>query len=210
MKITLSLSSAAELETECLVAVLLDKGEKEKTEAVVSSDHKAVQQAAADLISSGDVSGKIFETTWLHKPAGLTAKRLLLVGGGKAKKFSTSDLRKLAGAAVRALKPRKLRSLAFLLPDAIASEEAVRAVVEGAIVGDFDSDTYKSDRKDQKIDSLIVVASGDQSALQRALDEARIMAESQNFTRELVNEPSNHMTPTILAQRAQEMCKETG
>src|SRR5206468_7775166 len=115
---------------------------------------------------------------------------------------------KLAGAAVRGLKPRKVRSLAFLLPDAIASEEAVRAVVEGAIVGDFDSDTYKSDRKDQKIDSLIVVASGDRSALQRALDEARIMAESQNFTRELVNEPSNHMTPTILAQRAQEMCKE--
>ena len=37
----------------------------------------------------------------LHKPAGLKAKRLLLIGGGKAKKPSVSELRKIAGAAVR-------------------------------------------------------------------------------------------------------------
>jgi leucyl aminopeptidase len=210
MNTTLSLSPAAQIETECLVAVVLDRGEKDKTEAFVSANDKPVQQAAADLIASGDVAGKKFETTWLHKPAGLKAKRLLLIGGGQAKKFTSSDLRKLAGAAVRELKPRSLRSLSFVLPAAIAAEDGVRAVVEGAIIGDFDSDTYKSDRKDQSVESVIVVASGDQSSLQSALDEARIVAESQNFTRELVNEPSNRMTPTILATRAQAMCKETG
>jgi leucyl aminopeptidase len=210
MKTSLSLSPAAQTETECLVAIVLDRGEKDKTDVFVSTADKAVQQAAADVLSAGDVSGKNFELTWLHKPAGVKAKRLLLLGGGKAEKFSSSDLRKLAGAAVRALKPRKLRSLAFVLPDAVPAEDAVRAVVEGAIVGDFDPDTYKSDRKDQRVESLTVVASGDQSSLQRALDEARSVAESQNFTRSLVNEPANRMTPTILAQRAQEMCKETG
>src|SRR5205823_3816568 len=158
----------------------------------------------------GDITGKNFETSWLHKPAGLKAKRLLLVGGGKAKKFSSTDLRKLAGAAVRALKSRNLRNLAFVAPDGISTEEAVRAIVEGALVGDFDPDIYKSDRKDQKIDSLAVVASGDQNVLQRALDDARVVGESQNFTRELVNEPSNRMTPTILANRARQMCQETG
>ena len=210
MKTSLSLSPAAQTETECLVAIVLDRGEKDKTDVFVSTADKAVQQAAADVLSAGDVSGKNFELTWLHKPAGVKAKRLLLLGGGKAEKFSSSDLRKLAGAAVRALKPRKLRSLAFVLPDAVPAEDAVRAVVEGAIVGDFDPDTYKSDRKDQRVESLTVVASGDQSSLQRALDEARSVAESQNFTRSLVNEPANRMTPTVLAQRAQEMCKETG
>jgi leucyl aminopeptidase len=215
MKTTLSLSPAAQLETECLVAVVLDRaenarGEKDKTEVFVSAADKAVQQAAAEIIASGDVAAKAFETTWLHNPTGLKAKRLLLVGGGKASKFTASDLRKLAGAAVRALKPRKLRSMAFVAPDAIAADEAVRAIVEGAFVGDFDPDTYKSDRRDQRVESLTVVASGDQGALQRALDEARIVAESQNFTRELVNEPSNRMTPTILANRAQAMAKETG
>jgi leucyl aminopeptidase len=210
MKTTLSLSPAAQLETECLVAVTLDRGEKDKTNAYISSPDKTLQQAAADLIASGDVSGKMFENSWLHKPAGLKAKRLLLIGGGKAKKFGPSELRKIAGAAIRALKSRNVRSLAFLAPDGVPAEEAMRAIVEGALVGDFDSDTYKSDRKDQKIDSLTVVATGDQAALQRALDEARIIGESQNFTRDLVNEPSNRMTPTILAQRAQAMCKETG
>ena len=210
MKTTLSLAPAAQIETECLVAVVLDRGEKDKTDVFVSATDKSLQQAAAGVLSSGDVSGKNFEAHWLHGPGGLKAKRLLLIGGGKSAKFTASDLRKLAGAAVRALKPRKLRNLAFVLPDAIPVENALRAVVEGAIVGDFDPDTYKSDRKDQRVESLAVVASGDPSALQSALDEARTVAESQNFTRSLVNEPSNRMTPTILAQRAQEMCKETG
>ncbi len=214
MKTTLSLSPAAQLETECLVAVVLDpaekdRGEKDKIEAFVSAD-RAVQQAAADLISSGDLTGKSFETAWLHRPTGLEAKRLLLIGGGKAKSFSVNELRKLAGAAVRALKPRTLRSLAFVIPENVPAEEAVRAIAEGAIVGNFDPDTYKSDRKDQNVESLVIVASGEQASLQRALDEACILAESQNFTRELVNEPSNRMTPTILANRAQEMAKETG
>jgi leucyl aminopeptidase len=215
MKTTLSLSPAAQLETECLVAVVLDrsenaKGETDKADAFVSTADKAVQQAASDLISSGDLAGKNFETSWLHKPVGLKAKRLLLIGGGKAKKFTASELRKLAGAAARALKPRNLRSLAILAPEVIPADQAVKAIVEGAFIGDFDPDTYKSDRKDQKIDSLTVVASGDQTRLQRALDEARIIGESQNFTRDLVNEPSNRMTPTMLANRAQEMAKETG
>jgi leucyl aminopeptidase len=214
MKTILTLSPAAELVTECLVAVVLDrsekdKGDKDKPEAFLSAD-KAIQQSAADLISAGDITGKTFEVAWLHNPAGLRAKRLLLIGGGKAKKFSASDLRKLAGAAVRALKPRTLRSLAFVLPDGIPAEEAVKAVVEGAMVGNFDPDTYKSDRKDQNVESITVVATGDQTKLQRALDEALILAESQNLTRELVNEPSNRMTPTILANRAQQMSKETG
>lgn len=210
MKTTLSRSAPAQVETECLAVVVLDRGEKDKADACLSSSDKAVQQAAAELMSTGDISGKMFEVSWLHKPAGLKAKRLLLVGGGKAKNFSSTELRKVAGAAVRAIKPRKVRSLAFITPEQIPAENAVKAIVEGAMVGDFDSDTYKSDRKDQSIDSLTVVASGDQAKLQRALDEARIVGESQNFTRELVNEPSNRMTPTILAKRAQEMAKEVG
>jgi leucyl aminopeptidase len=213
MKIALSLSAPAEVETECLAVVVLDKASKNgadgKPDLYVASSDKAVQQAAAEAIRSGEVTGKSLETTLLHQPK-LKAKRLLLFGGGKAEKFTASDLRKLAGTAVRFLKPRSLRSLAFSLPDGIPAENAARAAVEGAFVGNFDPDTYKSDRKDQQIDSFTVVASGDQAGIQKAVDEGRIIGESQNFTRELVNEPSNRMTPTVLAQRAQEMAKEVG
>src|SRR5437764_11076873 len=210
MKTILSLSLPAQIETECLVAVVIDRGEKEKTDVFVSASDKVVLQAASAIVSSGDITAKNFETTWLHAPSGLKAKRLLLVGGGKSKSFSITDLRKLAGAAVRALKPRSLRSLAFLVPEGVSATDGVSAILEGAFVGNFDPDTYKSDRKDQTVQSLTVVASGDQAALQQAMDQARMVAEAQNFTRELVNEPSNRMTPTILANRAREMAKETG
>ncbi len=211
MKTNLSFANPADVETECLVAVVLDRGEKDKTDVFVSSNDKAVQDAAAEVIASGEVAGKNFETTLLHKPANLKAKRLLLLGGGKAKKFSAIDLRKLAGAAVRGLKSRSLRSFAFVAPEGdIPAGEAVKAIVEGAMIGNFDSNTYQSDRKDQQIDALTVIVRGDQAALQKAMDEARILGESQNFVRELVNEPSNRMTPTILAEHAKKMSQEVG
>ena len=211
MKTNLSFSAPAEVETDCLVVVMLDRGEKDKPQVAVDCSSAAVKEASAEVLASGEAVGKPLEITLLHKPGKLKAKRLLLLGGGKGKSFSAFELRKLAGTAVRSLKSRGLRSFAFVVPETgVKAEEAVRAIVEGAFVGNFDSDTYKSDRKDQKIDSLTVIAKGDQAALQKAMDEARIMGESQNFTRQLVNEPSNHMTPTILAEQARKMAEEVG
>ncbi len=221
MNTNLSFSHPAQVETECLAVVVLDRtekdrtekdhGPKDKTEVTVESSDNALKAAAAEMIASGEVSGKILEATLLHHPAGLKAKRLLLLGGGKAKNFTSFELRKLAGTAVRFLKAKGIRSFAFLAPErSIPGEEAVKAIVEGAFVGNFDPDTYKSDRKDQKIESLTVVAGGDQARLQKMMEEARILGESQNFTRELVNEPSNRLTPTMLAERARKMAQQTG
>ncbi len=222
MNTTISLSTPAQLDSEALVAVVLDhaeasaneknndKNKDQKPQLKVATSDDAVQQAASDLLASGEVAGKPFETNLLHKPAGLKAKRLLLISGGSAKKFTSYELRRIAGVAVRTLKTRGIRSFAFVAPSGIAAEEATRAIVEGAHMGNFDPDYYRSDRKDQKIDSLTVVASGDQQALEKAAHEAQIIGESQNFTRDLVNEPSNRMTPTILADRAKKMCGEVG
>jgi leucyl aminopeptidase len=225
MKTTLSFATPAELETESLVAVVLDHAEKdasiknqsasdkkEKPQLKLAAGDGAVQSAAADLLASGELTCKPFESNLLHKPAGLKAKRLLLISGGAAKKFTSYELRRIAGAAVRTLKSRGIRSFAFIAPPGIPAEEAVRAIVEGALVGNFDPDYYRSDRKNQKIDALTIIA-GDKSnhaALEKAAQEALIIGESQNFTRDLVNEPSNRMTPTILADRAKKMSEEVG
>ncbi len=216
MKTTISLSSPSALETESLVTVVLDHAEPainekdRKAQLKLAADDPALQSAVADLLSSGELAGKPFETNLVHKPAGLKAKRLLLVSGGSARKFSSYDLRRLAGAAVRTLKSRGIRSLAFIAPESIAAEDAVRAIVEGALVGNFDPDYYRSDRKDQKIDEITVVASGDKGKLENAAREAQVIGESQNFTRDLVNEPSNRMTPTMLGERAKKMSAEVG
>ena len=216
MKTTISSATPSDIETESLVVVVLDQsnsvpnGKDKKPELKVATAYAALQAAAADLLASGEVSGKPFETNLLHKPTSLKAKRLLLISGGGTKKFSSYDLRRIAGAAVRTLKTRGIRSFAFVAPPSISAEEAVRAIIEGAHVGNFDPDYYRSDRRDQKIDEVIVVASGDAGALEKAANEARIIGESQNFTRDLVNEPSNRMTPTILADRAKKMSAEVG
>ena len=216
MKTTISLSTPAEVETESLVSVVLDQSTSGSTEKInkpelkVATGDAGLQSASAELLASGELSGKPLETNLLHKPVGLKAKRLLLISGGSAKSFSAYDLRRLAGAAARTLKSRGIRSFAFVAPPGIAGEQAVRAIVEGAHVGNFDPDYYRSDRKDQKIDAVTVVTSGDKSALEKAAAEAQIVGESQNFTRDLVNEPSNRMTPTILAERARKMCAEVG
>jgi leucyl aminopeptidase len=218
MKTTISLSTPAQLDAESLVAVVLDhtdpaqkqKNKDAKPQLQLATGDAAVQAAAADLLASGELTGKPFEINLLHKPAGLKAKRLLLIGGGAAKKFTSYDLRRTAGAAARTLKSRGIRSFAFIAPAGVPAEGAVRAIVEGALVGNFDPDYYRSDRKDQKIDALTIVTTGDQGALEKAADEARVIGESQNFTRDLVNEPSNRMTPTILAERAKKMCQEVG
>jgi len=220
MKTTISLSTPTQLETESLVAIVLDHSEKDSTQKEKSNAAKpqlklatsdtAVQSVATDLLAGGELTGRAFENNLLHKPAGLKAKRLLLISGGAAKKFSAYELRRIAGTAVRTLKSRGIRSFAFIAPTGIPAEEAVRAIVEGALVGNFDPDYYRSDRKDQKIDALTILASGnsDQASLEKAANEAQVIGESQNFTRDLVNEPSNRMTPTILADRAKKMCQE--
>jgi leucyl aminopeptidase len=216
MKTNLILTSPAQVETDCLVVLALDRstasGKDAKPDVAIDTAEAAIRDAAADVISSGEATGKPFETTLLHRPANLKAKRLLILGAGKAKSFTAYELRRLAGAAVRALKSRGLRSFAFLAPQAttLAADLAVKAIAEGAFVGNFEPDYYKSDRKDQSIDAVTVVASGDQAKLQAALDEGRIIGEAQNFTRDLVNEPSNRMTPTILGERAKKMAAETG
>ena len=106
MKTTLSFSAPAAIETEALVAVVLDGGDKDKPQVGVDSSDAAIKEAAAEVFASGEAVGKLLEITLLHNPAKLKAKKLLLLGGGKAKNFSAFDLRKLGGAAVRALKSR--------------------------------------------------------------------------------------------------------
>jgi leucyl aminopeptidase len=121
-------------------------------------------------------------------------------------------VRKAAGAAVRFAKPRKLRELSFAVPEGLDPAAATRAVVEGAYIGDFDPDTYRSDRKDQSIEQLSIVAGSGvkEAALEAGLREGVVLGEAQNFARSLVNEPGNVMTPTVLGQKAAEMCAQYG
>jgi leucyl aminopeptidase len=166
------------------------------------------------VLDGGEFKAESCETLLLHGPAGLKAKRLVIVGLGKVAKLTPHEVRKGAGTAVRFAKPRGLREIAIAVPvaEGLDPKLTARAVAEGAVLGNFDSDTYRSERKDRSVQSVQVVAPGssDRAAAEAGLREGVIVGEAQNFARELVNEPGNRLTPTILGERAAEMCREFG
>ncbi len=69
------------------------------------------------MLASGEFKAGANETLLLHAPAGLKAKRLLIVGLGKQAKATVHGVRNAAGTAVRFTKPRGIRELVFALPD---------------------------------------------------------------------------------------------
>jgi leucyl aminopeptidase len=165
----------------------------------------------ADLRSRSEFTGKLYDTVVLHKPQGLAASRLILIGGGKRDTFSAVEARRAAGALVRTLKPKAVRSVALLLEN--ASPELAQAVVEGAILGAWDADKYKNDPKksEKQVEQFaLVVPSGDQAVLKAAVGRARTIAEAQNVTRDLVNEPANRLAPADLVTAARSVSEETG
>jgi leucyl aminopeptidase len=199
--------------SELLVIFAFDGAEKKSAKPAIKllAAGGAAAKATVKILDSGEFAAGSCETVLLHAPGGFKAERLLLVGLGK---LTTAEVRKAAGAAVRFAKPRKLRELSILVPvaDGLDPVAATRALVEGAYIGDFDPDTYRSDRKDESIEQLNVVlgSSANQAAVEAAFKEGVIIGEAQNFTRTLVNEPGNVMTPTVLGQKAAEMCLQYG
>ncbi len=165
-----------------------------------------------ELHAGDGLSGKALDCTLIHRPLGLAAKRLLVVGAGKRDKFDATHLRRLAGTAVRYLRTRGVRDMSWVADGAAHAEDCIASVVEGAVLADYDSDCYKTGRDgNHQIERMDIVLCGlPRDEAEAARERGRILAEAQNFTRDLVNEPSNRMTPALLALRAQEMAERFG
>ena len=170
----------------------------------------------SDLRKSGEFSGKLYEISILHRPSDCEAKRLVVIGGGPADKFSPVEARRAAGVLVRHLKPKGIRSLALALNGDV-SVEVTQAAVEGAVLGNWEADKYKTDPKkhERSMESFLITLqneapAGMSKSLETAIEEARIVAEAQNLARDLINEPANKLTPELLAEAAKDVCSYNG
>jgi leucyl aminopeptidase len=197
MRITLERQPLEQIETGALIVPVFE-GRKE------------TRFGAGDLTDAGEVAGKPLELTLLHRPPGVAATRVLLAGAGKPEKFDAAELRKVAGAAVRYLKSKSIKTIALALDPEHADGEYAAAAVEGAILGEYEPDRYKTDDDEKKsVEAFAVVAAaGGGADLDDAVARGRILAEAQNYTRGLVNEPANRLTPSNVAEAAQEMAAE--
>ena len=172
-----------------------------------------LRSVIAEMNADRELTGKNYECTLIHRPTGLAAQKLLVIGAGKKSKFDEHHLRRLAGAAARHLRARGIREFAWLVDAAALEGYGVQAITEGLIIADYDADRYRTEKDGEKRIERVVLATDGAvpgPAAEAGLTEGRIIAEAQNFTRELVNEPSNTMTPGILARRAEEMAGEYG
>jgi leucyl aminopeptidase len=186
----------------------LEQVEADAVAVVLFEDGGGIPSAKAwleELKTSGEFTGKPGEMAVLHQPPGLKAKRLVAVGGGKKDKFDAAALRKAVGSAVRALKQKGVKRLAWVLGGGSAE-----AAVEGAVLGNYEPDMHKPSTDAKPLAVFQVVAAAKTPEIEQAFGRGVMLAEAQNFARDLGNEPSNRMTPTVLAGKAREMARDHG
>jgi leucyl aminopeptidase len=196
MQITLEQKPLPQIETGALIVPVFE-GEPEARFGAASLD-------------SGEITGKPLDFTLLHNPPDMAAKRVLVAGAGKREKFDAAELRRLVGAAVRHLKGKSVTRIALALEGAEATPEFAAAAVEGAILGEFEPDRYKTDDDKKTVESFTVAAPGSAAGLRDAVDRAQAIAEAQNFTRALANEPANKLTPNAMVEAARSTAAECG
>jgi len=169
--------------------------------------------AVSEMLSSGEIKGKLCELSLLHaydKPY----KRVLLIGLGEAGKFEPWMLARYAGSAVRHLGRKNVRNIAFALPSQVKGNETACAsfLIEGAIAGAFDTSLYQKDPERRSgADEVTILSEGfDEAALSNGVRRGEIVGDAVNFARRLAITPANDMTPTHLANEATRAAREAG
>ncbi len=157
---------------------------------------------------TGELGGRLFEVFVTRNAAALPAvPRLVCVGAGAARDFRVERARRVATVGCLAARQQKVATVALFAREGDVSAVA-GAMVDGAMVANFDAGTYKTAAPAPTFfREVTVVAPG---AVGTAVERGRLLGESANIVRELCNEPGNGLTPTRFAERAADLARGTG
>ena len=132
-------------------------------------------------------------------------KRWIVLGLGDREAFSAERARVAAATALGRAKELDTSALCWEVPHHV-DDAVVGGLVEGSVMAGYRFDRFKSSSGEDDgaagIGELLVSAHHDVS---EAVDRAALVAAAANRARDLQNTPSNHMTPTHLAQRAEQI-----
>ena len=201
-------SRPSEVETDVLFVPVF---EGEALVSAVPGLDEAADGALKRADDSHEFQGRAYELFLTPLGNEWRAARVALIGAGKAADFDTERLRKVATAAALAARQRRVRRIAFL-PRGGSDAAAVQAIAEGLLLASFSGDRYKSsDRSSPPLEEAVIVA-GESSdrGLQAAVERGRILGESCNIARDLCNEPSNVLTPSVFAERGSAIARDAG
>lgn len=152
-----------------------------------------VRSAIAQTAAALEPSAKVGSTVVLPG-TDVSATRIVLVGVGDA---TEGDLRFAAGAASRACGKRP-STVVVALP--AADDAAASAIAEGALLGAYTFNDYKSDDAVASYEGADWHIAG---ASEEAVKRASILAAAVSGTRDLVNTPPLDMYPAAVAEAAQ-------
>ena len=175
--------------------------------AVLVFDGDELPEPLAGAPGSEDVKSSYRKATLVHPG---TPRRALVVGLGDGADFTAERARVAAAIAAGTAGSMDASSLALQGPDGDDPASTAAAMVEGAILASYRFDRFKSKGDDEdgdtrELEEITVVGAG---GLAEAVEAARIGAEAENFARELQDLPSNVVTPSYLAGRAQAIADE--
>jgi len=186
-------------------------------EGVAARVDGALGGMISDLIGAGDFRAKMGETAVLYSRGAVPARRVMLIGLGERSSFALDHVRRVAAMAARAARKLGVARYHFAMLGEGSAEMQARdvsqAMVEGTILGAYEFVEHKTaleDRQPALQELTLVLAGGDTAAAQQGAQDGQTIAESVALVRDLVNQPGNYLTPTLLAEVAQEMASPLG
>ena len=214
MKIHVSTDSPLHTSVDALALPVFSDGDP--ADAVVKVD-KPLGGILKEMWRTGEIKAREDEVTVLPVADKLPAKRVIVVGLGPASNGDAAAMARFAGVAVRAAQRRGIGSIAFVMPE-LKGVDAVQAgelFAEGALMATFDAAPYRAKKEKNagaRVSSVTLLARNDAEArgLRAGIERGTVLGEAANIAREMVNLPSNDMTPTDLATRAKALAKKYG
>jgi leucyl aminopeptidase len=167
----------------------------------------------AESVKRGEFTGKLGSVSTYHVKQ-IPARLILLIGLGKRSEFEPDAVRQAAAKACCAARELGAKKIAFSV-DSVAGrgvdlEAAGRLLAEGAILGLYRFEAYKTEKEKKEVESLHLLTSGSAKAVAEGARNGEAVASSANLAREICNDPGNYATPEKLAKLAQGIAAKYG
>ncbi len=192
----------------------LRRGAKGGTQSLLQAANRKLGGQLLAAATDEGFKGDLESTLLFHTGGRMPFARLLILGLGKRTGYRTELLRQATAHAIRVAGRVSAQRLALRLPGLAPGTDEVEAAAEGAELGAYRFDRYRTEKKSRKpqVRRLTLVAStaAQARAGARQLPLAKEIAASVNWARDLVNEPAGVMTPKRLAAEAVTMARAHG
>lgn len=217
MTILTALQGELTTATADTLIVNLFAGTTEPTGATGAVD-LALGGAISRAIAAGDIKGKPSELTVLYPvPGQIGATRVIVVGLGPRDAFTVERARQVAGASIKRARDLGASHVATVVHGAgtggLDTAIGATALAEGTLLALYRYNELKKPNPDQHDVTQVTVVEVDGTrveAIEAGLIRGRIIAESTNLARTLVNRPPNILSPRALAEASRQAAAEVG